>query len=490
MPLHRNSPVQMTKEEFVNAGHQLVNRIGELMDSIGSRSVTPSGSDKMLRELLGEKALPVVGTDPGSLLEKAADLLFDHSLFNGHPRFFGYITSSPAPIGALADLLAAAVNPNVGASILSPMATEIERQTIQWLAEMIGLPSGWGGLLVSGGNMANFTAFLVARTVKAPASVREEGLSAADKKMLVYCSANTHTWIEKAAVLFGLGSKGIRWIPAGQDQRMDNALLRETIEADLQKGYQPMMIIGTAGDVSTGAVDDLGGIASICRQYQMWFHIDGAYGAPAASIPAYASLFDGISEADSIAIDPHKWLYSPLEAGCVLVKDPNQLLQTFSSHPAYYNFSAGDEPSRINFYEYGLQNSRGFRALKVWLALQQAGLSGYQQMIEEDIRLSKLMFRLVNEHPDLEAITQHLSICTFRYNPVERKKEIDLNQLNEKLVNRLQAEGEIFVSNAVINEIYCLRACIVNFRTTQDDIYRLIGIVVKTAETILSNDLS
>lgn len=484
MSSHRNSPVQMTKEEFVRTGHQLVNRIADLIDSIGERPVTRTGSAESLEKMLGKHPLPSEGADPDTIISRATELLFDHSLFNGHPRFFGYITSSPAPIGALADLLAAAVNPNVGANVLSPIATEIEKQTVQWLSEMIGLKQGWGGLLVSGGNMANFTAFLTARTAKTPASVKEEGLSVLEKKLVIYCSAHTHTWIEKAVVLFGLGTKSVRWIAAGPDQRMDNALLRQAIEQDLQLGFQPLMVVGTAGDVSTGAIDDLKGIASICRQYKLWFHIDGAYGAPAAAIPAYAALFDGMNDADSIAIDPHKWLYSPLEAGCVLIKDPNLLLQTFSSHPVYYNFNAGDEPSRINYYEYGLQNSRGFRALKVWLGLQQAGLSGYQQMISEDIRLSKLMFRLADEHPELEAITQHLSICTFRYKPGGRKEQTDLNKLNEELVNRLQNEGKIFVSNAVINGMYCLRACIVNFRTNEDDIYEMIRIVIETARDI------
>ena len=249
------------------------------------------------------------------------------------------------------------------------------------------------------------------------------------------------------------------------------------------------MIVGTAGDVSTGAVDNLRTIASICKNYNLWFHIDGAYGAPAAVIPELKTMFDGIEEADSIALDPHKWLYSPLEAGCTLVKDPNHLVETYSSHPVYYNFdNTGDVPMQ-NFYEYGFQNSRGFRALKVWLALQQVGRLGYIKMIGEDIELSRLMFNLAEKHPDLEAVTQNLSITTLRYVPSDyplnnENREVYLNKLNETLLNELQQGGEVFLSNAVINGKYCLRGCIVNFRTSKKDIEEIIEIITRNGKKV------
>jgi aromatic-L-amino-acid decarboxylase len=488
MSAQREAPIAMSGAMFANIGHQLVDQVAQLIDTISDRPVTPGESPAVLQSLLGKTGLPEQGTQAEALMTRAVDLLFNHSLFNGHPRFMGYITSSPAPIGALADLLAASVNANVGANILSPMATAIERQTVQWLAELIGVSPTWGGVLVSGGNMANFTAFLAARTAKAPGVIKEEGLMGAGKKLMVYCSKSTHTWIEKAAVLFGLGTRAIRWIGTGSNHQMDNHLLEQTIQEDIQHGYQPLMVIGTAGDVSTGAVDDLAGIASICKQYDLWFHVDGAYGAPAAVVPACSELFAGLNEADSIALDPHKWLYSPLEAGCTLVKDPNHLVQTFSSHPVYYNFNADDEPATLNYYEYGLQNSRGFRALKVWLALQQVGKSGYRQMIGDDIRLSQFMFRLAEEHPALQAVTQHLSICTFRYVPPHLNDTNEtatyLNRLNEQLLNALQRKGAVFLSNAMVNDRYCLRSCIVNFRTTEKDIREVIDLVVQEGRSL------
>ena len=377
-------------------------------------------------------------------------------------------------------MLAASVNPNVGAHILSPIATEIEKQTIQWLAELIDVSASYGGILVSGGNMANFTAFLAARTAKSPRTIKEDGLSGTTKKLTVYCSKTTHTWIDKAAILFGLGTKSVRWIQTDSSNRMDNKILEETIKKDIESGCQPIMVIGTAGDVSTGVVDNLKGIATICKTYDLWFHIDGAYGIPAAVVPKYKDLFDGVSEADSIALDPHKWLYSPLEAGCTLVKNPQHLVDTYSSHPEYYNFSKNENEVAQNFYEYGFQNSRGFRALKVWLSLQQVGRIGYEKLISEDIELSELLFDLAKKHPELEAVSQNLSITTFRYIPLNCKEGNEyLNTLNEDLLNELQAGGELFLSNAIVNEMYCLRACVVNFRTTKKDIEEIIDIIIR-----------
>ncbi len=477
------SPIELQPEEFKAIGHQLIDMIAGFIGGIAHRPITTGKTAKELQQLLGSSSLPGEGTPAAEIFSRITPLLFDDSLLNGHPKFMGYITSSAAPAGALADLLAAAVNPNVGAQILSPVATEVEKCTIKWLAEFIGLDQGYGGLLVSGGNMANFTAFLVARTAKAGNAIKEEGLNNTSGRMLVYCSQNTHTWIEKAAALFGHGTRTIRWIPTDIFDRMDTVLLEKTIKEDLQAGARPFMVVGTAGDVSSGAVDDLRAIAGVCKTYDLWFHIDGAYGMPAAAVPGQQKVFDGMKEADSIALDPHKWLYCPLEAGCTLVKDPRRLLDTYSSHPAYYNFNSTEDDPVHNYYERGLQNSRGFRALKVWIALQQAGKTGYIKMINKNIQLSRLLFELAEKHPQLEAVTQHLSITTFRYIPLARGEDTQyLDKLNETLLNRLQLGGKVFLSNAVIHKKYCLRACIVNFRTSKKDIEEMIEIIVKEGE--------
>ena len=485
----RHAPLAMDAKEFRRAGYALVDAVAGLLRSLPERPVTPGESPGAVRALLGaERSLPEQGTDPATLLSSAAGLLFDHSLFNGHPRFWGYITSSPAPIGVLGDMLAAAVNPNVGAWQLAPLATEIEAQAVRWIAELLGYRGDCGGLFVSGGNMANFVGLLAARAAAAEWEVRKAGVNAPTGRPLrVYASAETHTWIQKAADLSGIGTNGIRWIPTRPDLRMDTDALREALRRDGEAGARAMMVVGTAGSVSTGAVDPLSEIASICREHGVWFHVDGAYGAFAAAVPDSPPDLQALHLADSVAVDPHKWLYAPLEAGCILVRDPEALRNAFSYHPPYYNF--GEQAT--NYFDFGPQNSRGFRALKVWLALQQAGRAGYVRMIGDDIRLSQRLFTLVQEHPELEAVTQDLSIATFRYVPADLKGEIGgsevgtyLNELNQALVERIQNGGEAFVSNAVVGGRYVLRCCIVNFNTREQDVEALPGIVARVGREV------
>jgi glutamate/tyrosine decarboxylase-like PLP-dependent enzyme len=475
----RSAPLEMGADAFRKAGHELIERIAEFLDTIAQRRVNPAESPVAVRAALGaDRPLPADGKDAAALLNQAAGLLFDHSLFNGHPRFWGYVTSSAAPIGALGDLLAAAVNPNVGAWPLSPMASEIEAQTIRWIAEMVDYPVECGGLFVSGGNMANIVCFLAARQARAGCDVRKLGPGGA--RLRAYCSSETHTWIEKAADLSGLGTDAIRWIAANESQQMDVAALRRQIAADLEAGDRPFLVVGAAGTVSTGAVDPLPEMAALCRELNLWLHVDGAYGGLAAILPDAPAELAGISEADSVAVDPHKWLYAPLEAGCALVRRREDLQSAFSWHPPYYHFGT----EAINYFDLGPQNSRGFRALKVWLSLQQAGRDGYVRMISDDVALSRRLFARIEEFAELEALTQALSIATFRYVPPgvgagsERSEEY-LNALNYELLTRIQNSGEAYVSNAVVNGKFALRACIVNFRTTAADIDALPELVIR-----------
>ncbi len=266
--LRRDAPLEMDPGEFQRAGHALVDRIAEFLRWIQDRSnpVTRSEGPRQVRDLLGDQSLPQTGVPAERILGDVSTLLFEHSLFNGHPRFWGYVTAPAAPIGILADMLASAVNPNVGAYHLSPMATEIEKQVVRWIAEMIGYAPTCGGLLVSGGNMANFVGFLAARKAKVPWNARTEGLSgAAGKRLRIYCSDETHTWIQKAADLFGLGHDAIGWIPTDGALRMDVTALRRRVTEDRTRGDLPLLVIGNAGTVGTGAVDPLGEIAAVCR---------------------------------------------------------------------------------------------------------------------------------------------------------------------------------------------------------------------------------
>lgn len=477
----------MSAEEFRRVGHALVDSLAGFLDSLPRRPVSPAEPPRAIRALLeAGRPLPVSGTDPADLLPAVAELLFDHSLFNGHPRFFGYITSSPAPIGILGDFLAAAINANVGAWRLAPVASEIEAQAVRWIAELIGYPADCGGLFVSGGNMANFVGLLAARVAAADWEVRRTGLAAPDARPLgVYASAETHTWIQKATDLSGLGTDAIRWIPTAADLRMDTDALREALARDRAEGARPLMVVATAGSVSTGAVDPIAEIAEICRAAGVWLHVDGAYGALAAAVPGTPPDLQALRLADSVAVDPHKWLYAPLEAGCILARDPEALRRAFSYHPPYYHF--GDEAT--NYVDFGPQNSRGFRALKVWLALRHVGREGYVRMIGDDIRLSRRLHAAIAAHPELEPLTQALSISTFRFVPAHPDRDgaypdTYLDELNEALLERVQSSGEAFVSNAVIGGRYALRACIVNFHTRHRDVDALPEIVARLGREV------
>jgi glutamate/tyrosine decarboxylase-like PLP-dependent enzyme len=483
----RHVPLAMDAAAFRAAGHALIDQLAELLASVPARRVTPGESPSAVRQALGtDGPLPEEGSAPGPLLEETAKRLFDHSLFNGHPRFLGYITSSPAPIGMLADLLAAAANPNCGAWALSPAATEIEVQTVRWIAQLIGYPADCGGLLVSGGNMANMVGFWAARAAMADWDVRAHGLKRGPR-MRAYASAETHTWIHKAADLAGLGTDNIRFVSTGADLRMDLAQLERQIAADRAAGDLPFLVVGTAGSVSTGAVDALPAIAALCRKERLWFHVDGAYGGFAAAVPGAPPDLLALSEADSVAVDPHKWLYAPLEVGCALVRDAGALSRAFSYHPPYYHFGE----SAVNYVDFGPQNSRGFRALKVWLALRQAGASGYRRMIADDMALAGVLATVVRQHPELEFWTHDLSITTYRCVPADLRRRIGepavdgyLDELNQQVLARMQKGGEAFVSNAVIRGRYVLRACVVNIHTRSEDMLAVAEISARMGREI------
>jgi glutamate/tyrosine decarboxylase-like PLP-dependent enzyme len=482
---HRAAPLDLNSGQFRALAHGLVDQIADFLASVPARPVTRAESPGEVRAALrADRPLPEEGQEHGALLRDSAALLFDHSLFNGHPRFCGYISSSPAPIGMLADFLAAAINANVGAWKLSPMATEIEAQVIRWLAQFIGYPADSGGLLVSGGNMANLTCFLAARAAQAGWDVRKQGM-AAGPRLCVYASTETHTWIQKAADLAGLGTEAIHWIESRQ--RIDLGQLQARYLRDKEAGWQPFLVVGSAGTVSTGAVDPLPELAAFCKEHKLWFHVDGAYGAFACNVAGAPPELKGLQLADSVAMDPHKWLYAPLEAGCALVRNPAALRNAFSYHPAYYNF----EGEGLNYYDLGPQNSRGFRALKVWLALQQAGAAGYRGMIQDDMTLARYLYELAADHPELEAITNHLSITTLRYVPRELRNEVGseqtekyLNELNRRLLEAIEKSGEAFMSNAVIAGKYALRFCIVNFRTSASDMEAMPPLIARLGRRI------
>ena len=478
------SLLDMPADEFRRVGHALIDEIAEFYESLRERQLTGGATPSDIRTMLGGEDLPEQGADGGALLNEVAPLLFDHSLHNGHPRFLGYITSSAAPLGALADLLAAAVNANLGKWDLSPIASEIETRTVRWLAQFIGYNPECSGIMVSGGNMANILGFIAGRTAKAPWDLRVAGNYGDARRLTAYVSAETHTWVQKAADICGLGSEGIRWIETDGEGRLRVDRLQQQIVADRDAGRLPFLVVATAGSVSTGAIDPIRELAAVCRAEDLWLHADGAYGAPAAVLPEADDDLRALDLADSVALDPHKWLYCPIEAACTLTRDPDALSNAFAFYPEYYLLD-GAQDEGINYYELGMQNSRGFRALKVWLALRAAGRAGYETMIRDDIELAQRLYARADAHPELRAASCHLSITTFRYVPTGSDDADDyLNALNKALLAKIQSSGELYVSNAVVNGVYLLRACVVNFRTTNADIDAIADAVVSMGREV------
>jgi aromatic-L-amino-acid decarboxylase len=489
----RNSPAELSPDQFRAIGHDLVDRVADFLSTIKERRVEPALAPREIRTRLGTPdSVPTTGEDAAAIAKHAAQLVFDNSTLNGHPRFFGYITASATPIGALADMIAASVNPNCGAWALSPVASEIERQSVRWIAELIGYPKDCGGLLVSGGNMANMVCLIAAIRAQADWDVRSLGVSAG-KSLRIYASSEVHTWLQKGADIGGLGTQAMRSVPVDASQAMDVGALARMIAEDRAAGHTPAVVVGTAGSVSTGAIDPLPEISALCKKENLWFHVDGAYGAPAAILPEASPALRAMALADSVAVDPHKWLYAPLEAGCSLVRDPEKLHNAFVFHPPYYHFPSDAEDPKTNFHEWGPQNSRGFRALKVWMTIRQVGRDGYVRMIRDDIALARELYELTAKHAELEAFTNSLSISTFRYvplklraaaNKVETKEHTILNDLNAAILDKMQKDGLVYLSNAVIGGRYALRACVVNFRTTSADIRAVVDCAVTTGRAL------
>lgn len=498
---HRSAPIEMLPDEFRALGHQLINDLADFLATLPDLALLDRRSPSELRALLGDEHLPERGRDAAELLTESFALLADNQVFNSHPGFLSYITAAAAPIGILGDLMASMLNPNLALHYCGALATEIELQTIDWIAEFLGYPIQ-SGVMSSGGQMANQIAFIAARAAKAPWAARIEGSVSADHgRLKVYATSESHNWLKMAADLFGIGNSAIVPIVTNTDQTMRLDALENAIEQDLAEGDIPFLVVAAAGTVNTGAIDPLPQIAELCRRYDCWFHVDGAYGAPAVGLEEPPEALLGLRLADSVAVDPHKWFYMPIDIGCTLFRDPSALTRAFSAtgaKPTYYEAEAGKPTEEvINLYEFGPENSRRFRSLKLWLALQQVGRKGYQQMISDDIALAEELDRLVRLTPELEVGSLGLSISTFRYVPSDLASDSEtaiayLNKLNQDILKRIRHDGVIAPSNAMINGNFYIRCCIVNFRTDRATISLIPGLVLaagRAADLSLRGDV-
>jgi glutamate/tyrosine decarboxylase-like PLP-dependent enzyme len=395
---------------------------------------------------------------------------------NSHPRFYGFINATADPVGSMADYLASAMNPNCWGG--DHAAIHVEARTLAWIAEMLGFPPEAEGILVSGGSMANFTALAAARRAMTPGNVREDGLSGPERpRLTVYASDQVHSCVDKAVDLLGIGTNQLRRIPTDDRFRIRVEELERAVASDRAAGYTPSIVVGNAGTVNTGAIDPLETLADFCAREKLWFHVDGAYGALASIVPALKPLFAGMERADSIAADPHKWLYVPYEAGATLVREPGRLGAAFRKFPEY--LAADPEspfPGPAWFAERGVELSRGFKALKVWMGLKTHGRRAYADQIENDVRLARFLAAEVDRRPDFERLAEPvLSIANFRYRPAGRAlPDAELDRLNRRIINRLVGDGSFFLAPTVLKGRAALRVSITNFRTREEDLLALL----------------
>jgi aromatic-L-amino-acid/L-tryptophan decarboxylase len=435
----------------------MINYLGGLRDRPAYRQT----SSREIRSRLDLK-LPTKGTDFDSLLKIFRETIVPFSRQNAHPRMFGYVQSPGTPIGAFADLLASTLNANLTIWRSAPAPVELERLTIDWIRQILGFNAEAGGLFVSGGSMANLAALAAARQTK------EHSLG----RLRMYASSATHFSITKAAALLGIGRENVQHVAVDEHFKMRMDDLVAKITADLEAGYIPFCVVGNAGTVDTGAVDPLLEIRELANRFQLWMHVDGSYGAFAVLAESAKKLLAGMEQADSIALDPHKWLYLPVDVGCVIYRDPEIARAAFAYEAEYTRMFGEEADEAFVCWDYGPELSRRFRALKVWLLLKGVGLDRLSKAIESNLACAHHLESLVQSSDDFEMVAPvELSIFCFRHVPVQLRNQSPkaIDAFNERLLVALQRDGSSYLSNTTLDGRFALRGCVLNYRTTLRD---------------------
>uniref|UniRef100_UPI0040475F98 pyridoxal phosphate-dependent decarboxylase family protein n=1 Tax=Algoriphagus sp. TaxID=1872435 RepID=UPI0040475F98 len=470
-------------ESMRQLGHQMVDDLIDYWKGIREEKTWKPIPEEVKTFL--DSPLPEQGKDAQEVYEEFKQYIFPYNKGNVHPRFFAWIQGTGTPLGSFADLLASGMNPNT--AIGEHAAMYVDRQVVNWCKELMNFPSEASGILVSGGSMANITALTVARNSVGEEKIRQKGLKAASAQLLIYCSVETHSCVLKAAEILGLGSEGVRKIQVNDRFQLDSTALRTQIKLDLQTGLLPFCIVGTAGTVNTGAIDPMEELLEISKEYGLWFHVDGAYGALAKLDPIYADALRAIEAADSLAFDLHKWLYVPYEVGCTLIRDAKKHRDSFAIAPNYLlqeqRSLSGGLDSINNF---GFELSRGFKALKVWMSLKEHGRAKYAAMIAQNNRHAAYLAELVVQHPNLELMAPlSMSITCFRM-VYPGMAEEELRELNREILLRLQEEGIASPSSTSLNGKYTLRVANTNQRTRREDMELLVREVLRLGKQIIS----
>jgi aromatic-L-amino-acid decarboxylase len=487
----------LPKEEFKRLGYQVIDLIAEYFDSICDIPVYNPITSFDLKEIIQED-LPQNGQPPEQLLQDWQEKALSYTTHNTSPRYFGFVMGSGSMMGVLAEALAASVNMNVGVWKAAPSATEIERLTIRWLAEMIGYSTDCGGILTTGGTMANFTAILTALRNSAPYDSTTHGLQqhGLPGKFRVYMSDQEgHISIVRAVDMLNLGRDCIRKVKSHADFSMDRVDLERMIEQDLANGDIPLCVVAQVGAINTGIIDPLEAIAEICSRYNIWFHADGACGAVGRILPEKANQYKGLELADSVTLDPHKWLYIPYDCGCVLVRDAENLRRAFSMKASYLRGTLPTQYTGQDFFEYGPEMSRAFRALKVWMALKYLGVDGYRTLLRQNVQCVEHLHKLVENDTDFEVLHQpNLMMYSFRFNPVEWEAKYSddpgghkaaLDKLNQKICDEIQLTGKAFIMSSRLRDNVVIRLSVSSHRTTLEDIDVVFSTLKEIGENLL-----
>jgi glutamate/tyrosine decarboxylase-like PLP-dependent enzyme len=470
------NPIEISPEEFERLCERVLKIAVEYLQDINARRIPPEERGTELPSLyrplvpetgMGLEAIPAL-----------ADVVRHSRAQNG--RFFGYVLGSGDPVAAATDLLCSVLNQNVTAWRSAPAAVTIERTVVDWLAQAIGCQD-FRGVLTGGGSNANLMALAMAREANAPAN--EQGVHVVNG-LAIYASTEVHMSIPKAIALLGLGRENLRPIPVDESFRMVPEQLEHRIRQDKEMGITPIAVVGTAGTVNTGAIDPLLEIAAIAKQYAAWLHIDGAYGALGAI--AAPMKFEGLALADSISLDPHKWLYQPIDCGCLLYRDAGAAQRAFANSGEYVRVLSDDPIEGYAVFEESIELSRRFRALKLWFSLRYHGFGSFRKSIEKDLLHAQRLGNAIDREPELELLAPvELSAVCFRYVGNGSLTEHELNRVNFAILRRVIERGHVYLSNATLQSKFCLRACIVNHRTSDADIDDVTREVLSAARDLI-----